>query len=304
MPKNVNTLDWNRLKIFHAVAEAGSFTEAGKRLRLSQSAVSRQISALEESLNDLPLFHRHARGLSLTEQGKALYATAQELVTKLSATQSLLIEQREKPAGTLKINATIGFGSTWLAKRLGKFCELYPDVTVLLTINDFGVDLSKAEADVAVQMVPPNQPGLVQRHFVTMNLHPYASEDYIRRHGLPQHPEDLDNHNLIVYGPTIASLFPDTNWLLALGREDQKVRTPKVYINSNLAMLNACLGGAGIASLPDYLAAEHPSLVRLLSGIEGPKVTTYFVYPEALRNSKRITVLRDFLLAEAESTKF
>lgn len=300
----LNSLDWNRLKIFHAVAEAGSFTEAGRRLRLSQSAVSRQIGALEESLNNMPLFHRHARGLSLTEQGQALFATAQELVAKLSTTQGLLMEQKDKPAGTIKIAASIGMGSTWLSRRLSLFCERYPDINVILHINDYTVDLMRAEADVAIQMMPPHQPGLVQRHFVTLNLYPYASKEYIERNGAPQTAKDLDKHQLIVYGPAAPIPFPDANWLMSLGRENEGARMPRIYINSNLAMIYACLGGGGIASLPYYLAAEHPSLVRLLPEIEGPKVPTYYVYPEALRNSKRITVLREFLLEQAALTEF
>jgi DNA-binding transcriptional LysR family regulator len=302
--KYQTALDWNRLKIFHAVAEAGSFTEAGRRLRLSQSAVSRQISALEESLNNVQLFHRHARGLSLTEQGHALFVTAGELVAKLSTTQGLLMEQREKPAGTLRIAASVGLGSTWLSRRIGQFCDLYPDINIVLYISDSGADLSRAEADVAIQMIPPNQPGLVQRHFVTLNLSAYASESYIKKHGMPQTVDDIDKHKLIVYGPAGPILFPDANWLLSKGRENESVRAPRIFINSNLAMMYACAGGAGIASLPDYLAAEQPNLIRVLSGIEGPKVPTYFVYPEALRNSKRISVLREFLLDHASKTTF
>ncbi len=299
-----NTLDWNRLKIFHTVAESGSFTEAGRRLRLSQSAVSRQISSLEESIGHVALFHRHARGLSLTEQGQALFETAQELVLKLSATQGLLMEKKDKPAGTLRIAAMVGFGSTWLSSRLSLFCERYPDIKVILLISDFGVDLTRSEADVAIQMVPPNQPGLVQRHFITIGMSPYASEDYIRRNGFPQTPEDLDRHNLIVYGPAAPIKFPDANWLMSLGRDNQGVRQPSIYINSNLAMLHACKGGAGIASLPDYMASPEPNLIRVLPGIEGPRISTYYVYPEALRNSKRITVLREFLLEQAAGTQF
>lgn len=297
-------LDWNRLKIFHAVAEAGSFTEAGRRLRLSQSAVSRQISALEESLHNVPLFHRHARGLSLTEQGEALFLTAQELVTKLSAAQGLIMEQREKPAGRLRISATTGFGSTWLCDRLALFTEKYPDIQVQLSLNDYAADLTRAEADVAIQMTPPNQPGLIQRHFVHLSLNPYASENYVKRFGMPKTPEDLDKHKLIVYGPVSPAPFPDANWLLAIGKEDQNVRTPHLLINSNTAMLRACAASAGIASLPDYMALGYPGVVRLLPQLEGPKVPTYFVYPEALRNSKRIHVFRDFLLEEAAKTKF
>ena len=115
-------MDWDKLRVFHAVAEAGSFTHAGDTLNLSQSAVSRQISALEEALQ-VPLFHRHARGLILTEQGEALNRTVREVFAKLAMTEALLTESKEKPAGRLKVTTTVGFGSSWLAPRLHDFLE-------------------------------------------------------------------------------------------------------------------------------------------------------------------------------------
>ena len=99
-------IDWDKLRVFHAVAEAGSFTHAGDTLNLSQSAVSRQISALEEALQ-VPLFHRHARGLILTEQGEALNRTVREVFAKLAITEALLTESKEKPAGRLKVTTTV-----------------------------------------------------------------------------------------------------------------------------------------------------------------------------------------------------
>ena len=113
-------IDWDKLRVFHAVAEAGSFTHAGDTLNLSQSAVSRQISALEEALQ-VPLFHRHARGLILTEQGEALNRTVREVFAKLAITEALLTESKEKPAGRLKVTTTVAFGSIWLAPRLHEF---------------------------------------------------------------------------------------------------------------------------------------------------------------------------------------
>ena len=112
-------MDWDKLRVFHAVAEAGSFTHAGDTLNLSQSAVSRQISALEEALQ-VPLFHRHARGLILTEQGEALNRTVREVFAKLAMTEALLTESKEKPAGRLKVTTTVAFGSIWLAPRLAR----------------------------------------------------------------------------------------------------------------------------------------------------------------------------------------
>ena len=118
-------MDWDKLRVFHAVAEAGSFTHAGEALNLSQSAVSRQISALEESLS-VPLFHRHARGLILTEQGDLLYRTAREVFSKLAMTEAMLTESKDRPKGPLKVTTTVAFGSSWLTPRMREFLVLYP----------------------------------------------------------------------------------------------------------------------------------------------------------------------------------
>ena len=120
-------MDWDKLRIFHAAAEAGSFTHAGEALSISQSAVSRHISALERDLN-VPLFHRHARGLVLTEQGELLYRTAQDVFSKLAAAQILLADSRGKPSGELRVTTTMAFGMAWLTPRLHEFMKLYPDI--------------------------------------------------------------------------------------------------------------------------------------------------------------------------------
>jgi DNA-binding transcriptional LysR family regulator len=160
------SMDWDKLRIFHAVAEAGSFTHAGEVLNLSQSAVSRQISSLEESLN-VALFHRHARGLILTEQGELLYRTAHEVFSKLAMAEAQLAESKDRPKGQLKVTATQAFGSSWLTPVLLEFIDLYPDVEVDLLLEDRELDLSMREADVAIRMAPPRQPELIQRHLMT-----------------------------------------------------------------------------------------------------------------------------------------
>ncbi|MFN3077851.1 MAG: LysR family transcriptional regulator, partial [Alphaproteobacteria bacterium] len=124
-------MDWDKLRIFHAVAVAGSFTHAGEALALSQSAVSRQIGALEESLG-VALFHRHARGLILTEQGELLYRTAHDVFAKLALAESRIAESKDRPEGPLAITATVAFGSLWLTPRIREFIELYPDISVSL----------------------------------------------------------------------------------------------------------------------------------------------------------------------------
>src|SRR5579884_3494521 len=209
-------MDWDKLRVFHAVAEAGSFTHAGETLNLSQSAVSRQISALEESLS-VPLFHRHARGLILTEQGGLLFPTAREVFAKLSMAEGLISESKDRPKGPLKITTTVAFGSTWLTPRIREFLELYPEIQVSLVVDDSELDLSMREADVAIRMSPPRQPDLVQRHLMALHYHVYASADYLKRFGTPQKAEDLDKHRIIIYGLDGRPPVRNVNWLIEAG---------------------------------------------------------------------------------------
>jgi DNA-binding transcriptional LysR family regulator len=288
-------MDWDKLRVFHAVAEAGSFTHAGDTLNLSQSAVSRQISALEEALQ-VPLFHRHARGLILTEQGEALNRTVREVFAKLAMTEALLTESREKPAGRLKVTTTVGFGASWLAPRLQAFLEAYPDVSISLLLDDSDLDLAMREADVAIRMHPPKQPDLVQRHLMTIEWHLYASPDYLKRHGVPQRAEDLDAHKLVLFGDYRPPV-PDINWLAEVARRPGNPRRASLEVNNAQAVILAIRSGLGIGAVSDFLTHEVQDLVRVLPELKSPKVDVFFVYPDELRNSKRVAVFRDFLLA-------
>ena len=288
-------MDWDKLRVFHAVAEAGSFTHAGESLNLSQSAVSRQISALEESLS-VPLFHRHARGLILTEQGELLFRTAREVFAKLAMAEGLISESKDRPKGPLKITTTVAFGSIWLTPRIREFLDLYPEIQVSLVVDDSELDLSMREADVAIRMSPPRQPDLIQRHLVSVQVHIYATAEYLQKYGAPQRPEDLEEHRIIVYGEDARPPVPGVNWLLEVGVRSGQDRRPILTVNNTYGMLRAIMSGLGVAALPDFVANEHSGLVRVLPEISGPPNEAYFVYPEELRTSKRISVFRDFLL--------
>lgn len=287
-------MDWDKLRVFHAVAEAGSFTHAGDTLNLSQSAVSRQISALEEALS-VPLFHRHARGLILTEQGEALNRTVRDVFAKLAMTEALLAESKEKPAGRLKVTTTHSFGVTWLAPRLKQFLTMHPDVTVSLLLDDSELDLAMREADVAIRMHPPRQPDLVQRHLGEIRSQIWASPEYLKAHGTPQSAEDLDHHQLILFGDRKPPVL-DVNWLAEVGRKDGTPRRGLMEVNSLQAMLICIRSGIGIGAVPDYLVQDQNGLVAILPDVKKPNVDMYFVYPEELRNSKRVSVFRDFLV--------
>lgn len=296
-------MDWDKLRIFHTVAEAGSFTHAGDLLNLSQSAVSRQVSALEESLRTT-LFRRHARGLILTEQGELLYQTARDVFAKLAMAEAMLTDAKEKPRGELKVSTTIGLGSTWLTPRIREFIEAYPDISVNMMLTDGEVDLTMREADIAIRLWPPTQPDLVQRKLMTVNFHLYASPDYVKRRGMPKSPEDLDRHSLIVYGDDSPNPVRASEWLMELGANPEKPRNPVLKVNNIYGLLLAVQSGLGIGALPDYIVQGHTQPVRVLDDVAGPKFDTYFVYPEELRNSKRITVFRDFLIQKVAETRF
>jgi DNA-binding transcriptional LysR family regulator len=287
-------MDWDKLRVFHAVANAGSFTHAGETLNLSQSAVSRQVHALEESLG-LMLFHRHARGLILTEQGELLNRNVREVFAKLAMTEAMLTESTERPEGPLRITTTVAFGSTWLTPQMTEFFELYPEISISLVLLDSELDLAMREADCAIRFIPPRQPDLIQRHLMSVRAHVYASADYLKRHGMPKSPEDLDNHDLIVYGedptPPVATL----NWLLEAGATKGE-RRPILKVNNIYGIYRAVMSGLGVGALPTYMARMTANLVQVLPELEGPTTDSFFVYSEELRNSKRIAVFRDFLV--------
>ncbi|MFL5036072.1 MAG: LysR family transcriptional regulator, partial [Microvirga sp.] len=272
-------MDWDKIRIFYTVAEAGSFTRAGDDLNLSQSAVSRQISALERELK-APLFHRHARGLILTEQGDLLFRAARDMRMRLETTRARLVETSERPSGDLKVTATVGLGSIWLAQRIGEFLDLYPDVRVELILTNEELDLAMREADVAIRLRLPTQPDLIQRKLFTMHFHAYASPEYIKRFGTPRSHEDLDHHRLLVLGgSSVPTHLRSSGWLIDAGRDGKGPRTPWFTINNVLGLLRACQRGLGVAMLPDYLVEENGGLVQLFGDVDDFTFDAFFVYP-------------------------
>ena len=268
----------------------------------SQSAVSRQISALEEGLN-VSLFHRHARGLILTEQGEVLYRTAHEVFTKLTAAQTRLMDSKEKPSGELRITTTVGLGSVWLTPRLKEFTEIYPDINVTLLLDDKELDLAMREADVAIRLRRPTQPDLIQRKLFTVHNHVYASPDYVKKHGIPRSIEDLDKHRIVTFGQA-PNYLETLNWLETAGRPEGDPRPVVLRVNNAYGLRRAVQAGIGIASVADYLVAPDMGLVQIDLPIETPEWDTYFVYPEELKETKRVTVFRDFLVSKAREWSF
>ncbi|HZN30395.1 MAG: LysR family transcriptional regulator [Xanthobacteraceae bacterium] len=293
-------MDWDKLKVFHAAAEAGSFTHAGEQLGLSQSAVSRQVSALEQELN-VSLFHRHARGLILTEQGELLHRTAHDVFMKLEAARAKLTDSKERPNGELKVSTSPGIGLHWLTPRLGEFIDLYPDIHITLITSDEELDLAMREADVAIRLRQPTQPDLIQRKLFSVRFHAYASPEYLKRFGTPKTLDDLDKHRVLLLGGTVVpNYFENRRWLMEVARNGKGPRVPILTINNILGVQRACQRGIGIALLPDYLVEENGGLVQLFGESDTVSLDAYFAYPEELKAVARVQVFRDFLVAKAQ----
>ncbi len=303
MPK----MDWDKLRIFHASAAAGSFTHAGDTLNMSQSAVSRQVSALERDLK-VTLFHRHARGLVLTEQGELLYRTVSEVMSKLQTAELLLSDTTTKPSGDLRVAAPVGLGSVWVAQRIREFLDMYPDIRVDLVLDDEQIDIAMRAADVAIWTREPEQPELIRRPLFTAKVRAMASTQYVRRFGLPETLEDLDkgNHRIISYSGQPSQHLPAITWLEMVGREGQEPRIPAFRVNSVVAIKYAILAGVGIGMIPDYMTEDETDLVHVLTKTEitKPSLPILFVYPEELKTSKKVQVLRDFLVSKARQQQY
>ena len=296
-------MDWDKLKIFHTVAEASSFTKASTILNLSQSAISRQIQSLENDLK-IKLFERHARGLALTDNGKYLFKTAHEVITKLKEVESNLSEDHDKLNGKIAVTTVVSFGTTWLTPRIQEFMTLHPNIEVELIFDDKELDLSTRQADIGIWMRRPKQLNYIQKKFVNFNYHIYGSNNYLEKYGYPKNPSDLNKHKFITYGRGAPSPVFNPDWALKLGVKDNKKRKPVMKVNSVYGLLLAVQSGVGLAALPDYIAFNVPNITKVLPNETGPQTETHFVYPESLKNVARVTAFRNFIFTKVGEWKF
>ncbi|QFS82267.1 HTH-type transcriptional regulator CynR [Roseivivax sp. THAF40] len=287
-------MDWDKLRIFHAVADAGSLTHAGDALHLSQSAVSRQIRALEETL-DTTLFHRHARGLILTEQGELLFDATVAMVKRIDAATARIRDSEEEVFGELRVTTTTGFGSLWLAPRLSKLYDKYPDLNIDLMLEERVLDLPMREADVAIRMKEPSQADLIRKRLMNIRMRLYATEEYLDANGTPSSLDDMSSHRLICQNTRSAQVSAGLQLVQELLTHDIQAT---LSVNNYFGVLQAVMSNLGIGVLPDYIIEDFPAIVRVLPDVESVEVPVFLAYPEELRHSKRIEAFRDFVQDE------
>ena len=239
----------------------------------------------------------------LTEQGEMLFRTASEIMNKLSTAETLLSDTTTKPSGDLRITAPIGFGTMWLTQRLREFLELYPDIRIELVLNDEQIDIAMRAADVAIWTSEPQQTDLIRRPLFTMQLHAFASTQYIRRFGAPQRstPSTITRSSPTAARPR--SICRAIRWLETAGRNGKAPRQPAFRANSVIAMKYAIRAGIGIGLIPDYMTEEEGDLVPVLQEAQLPTLPVYFVYPEELKTAKKVQVFRDFLVDQGAAVE-
>lgn len=287
-------MDWDKLRIFHAVADKGSLTHAGEVLHLSQSAVSRQIRALEESLH-VTLFHRHARGLILTEQGELLFDATQQMVKRLEATAARIRDSEDEVFGELRVTTTTGFGTLWLAPRLANLYKNYPGLKIDLMLEERVLDLPMREADVAIRMKEPSQADLIRKRLMNIRMRLYASPEYLAQSGMPTVLSELSNHRLICQQAGAAQVSAGA--ILVQDLMSHEIAST-LHVNNYFGVLQAVLNHLGIGVLPDYITEDFPHLVRVLPEVESAEVPVFLAYPEELRHSKRVAAFREFVSEE------
>jgi DNA-binding transcriptional LysR family regulator len=287
-------MDWDKLRIFHAVADAGSLTHAGDKLNLSQSAVSRQIRALEEGLH-ATLFHRHARGLILTEQGELLFDATTAMSKRLDTAAARIRDSDDEVFGELRVTTTFGFGTLWLAPRLPKLYEKYPELKIDLMLEERVLDLPMREADVAIRMKEPSQADLIRKRLMTVRMQLYASRQYLTRMGELTGIQDMADHRLICQNPSSAQVGAGAVLVQHLMTHNPQ---SMLTVNNYFGVLQGVLNNLGIGVLPDYVTEDFPDLVQVLPEIDSADVPVFLAYPAELRHSKRISAFRDFVQDE------
>jgi len=294
-------MKWDRLRLFNIVAQTRNITEASYILQMSQSALSRQMKALEHELG-VKLFLRNSDGISLTKAGNRLYSSVQVLASDISKTHNQLLEDMDVPSGRLNVTATNAFGALWVAPRMSKFKIAYPEISVALSLRDSEPRVTNFNSDVEVRMTPSSSQDDVQIKLADCRYKIFASKDYLKVNGLPKTTNELDDHKIISYGEDAQPPIDRhrLNWLLTIGKENKRPRKPILEVSSIYGIAKATEVGMGIASLPDWMEFEMIELIEILPQLEGPKMSISLCYNYELRNDSRIKAFKDFMLQEAE----
>ena len=296
--RELTTMDLELLKRFYIVAEEGTIGRAAQRIHVVPSALTRSISDFENQLQT-KLFDRVPKGMRLTPQGERLHAFARQILEQTDSFEKAFHEKEEEISGELKIVTTPFTGTDWLVPSLKNFLEKNPDIKIRILLRSENID--PLEGDVTICSFIPHQPHLIQKPLLSGTIRLFASQDYLKKFGIPQKPEDLDNHRLITYKGNYYTAYGSTNWILNLGlKNEQPSRQSYFEIDSLHGMLNSALQGYGIVELPDLLVPPDIGLKEVMPEVTGPFIELYYIFPDNRKNSKKINKLYKHLVKKGK----
>jgi len=291
-------LEWDRLKVFYYVAKERSISRAAERLRTFQPSVTRSIQQLEHQANS-KLFIRNRKGLIFTKQGEMLFERVCNIMTEVELAQNEISGITQDVCGTLKITMTYAYASTVFVEYIADFSRRYPHIALHVICDDnLELDLTKRDADVAIRPYDPTASELEQVFLHERKVQLFASEKYLRKAGIPQKTEDLDDHKLIVFDParTITRTSVNPHWVLRVGSAPGNIRKPFISINSAECLAQLCQEGLGIIALShDSSLIEKYSLIKILPNIEEVPVKICYTYPRSIENLTMVKLLGSYL---------
>jgi DNA-binding transcriptional LysR family regulator len=289
------------MEAFNAVVDSGSFVKAADNLNTSKAAVSRYVSDLETRLG-VRLLHRTTRKLSLTDEGQIFFLRSKELLSELNNAELEITSRNDVASGLIRINTPVTFGIKHLSPLWGKFLERYPEIKLEITLADRIVDLVEEGYDVAIRIANLASSNLISKKLSATRLILCASPAYLKKHGIPQHPDELAHHATIAY-----SLFSTKDEWHFDGPEGQiSVKTnPRIHSNNGDTCRAVALNGMGIILQPSFLISEDiqsGALIELMPQYKSIELGIYAIYASRKHLAPKIRVLIDFLAENLKNT--
>ncbi len=288
--------DWADMRMFLAIVDHGNLSSAAEHVGLSQPTLGRRLAALEQRMN-VSLFVRTPRAMKLSDAGRAILENARRMEREMLAIEKAVDVESRGLCGEVRISATEGTGTDWLAPEMMDFHLRHPDIQIYIQVENSAADLLHREADIALRLGRPTEPDLIARPLVTVGFGLYASESYIERHGELTSLDQLVQHRMVglATGAGHVNLNPGAE-LAGTGQF--------VFVsNSPAAQIAAARAGYGVAVLSHRWASMYPELRHLIPRYTATEVQMWLVTHEELRHSARIRAVCDFLIERIVSSQ-
>ena len=291
------------MKAFTQVVESGGFAAAARKMGLSRSSVNKLVINLEDELK-VQLLQRTTRQVNPTPTGMAYYERCLDILAEVEAAENAVAQLQSEPKGTLKINAPMSFGTLYLGKAIAEFMTEYPQLQIQLTLDDRFIDPVAEGYDLTIRIAQPETTSsLIIDAIAPVTRVLCAAGDYLDKHGIPQHPQELNQYSCLHYGHIVAG----NQWLLKDGDEEYRVNVRGVLCSNNGEILkDACVAGLGIALLPTFIIQtelDNQKLAIVLPNYQPPPLAFCLVYPLNRHLNTKVKLFSQFIRQKFGSQK-